>query len=326
MQHQPLQTTQPRRLFDEESSNEDEEESNFNYNLDDEDDEPEPEPEPEPQTRKRGKAKGKEKEPVQQSQSRLIWKDKEVKALAQAWLEVSEADERGNDQDLAAFRQRVWEAFCTRMRKVYRNPTQIYAKWRPTNKSVMKFNGIYVNFCRQPPSGANQMDIIGLAEQQYADVTGTVFKSKVFWDVVKNHPKWLALKSPDDFTCGRGSKRSKTSSSTYTNTESSDGRTGIDLNVEEEPSEPPTVHVGRDAARAKRKQKGVADSSSGATYTSEHLQNLNVSLDGISKAKQVKAKKAVYKMLEEDPYLDPEVKKEVLAKARQDLYKTFSWI
>ncbi|KAL4588445.1 hypothetical protein LXL04_001335 [Taraxacum kok-saghyz] len=101
-------------------------------------------------------------------------------------------------------------------------------------------------------------------------------------------------------------------STTYTNTESSDGRIRIDLNVEEEPSKPPPVHVGRDAARAKRKQKGVADSSSGATYTFEHLQNLNVSLDGISKAKQIKAKK------KNDPDLDPEVKKEALANARQD--------
>ena len=253
---QRLQTTQPRRLFeDEESSNEDEEESMFNYTLEDEDDEPEPEPEPEPQTRKRGKAKGKEKEPVQQSGIRLIWKDKEVKALAQAWLEGSEDDENGNHQDLAAFRQTIWEGFCSRMGRVYRNPEQIYAKWRGTNRSVMKFNGIYVNICRQPPSGANQMDIIGLAEQQYADIEGKAFKSKVFWDVVKNHPKWLGLKSPDDFTCGRGSKRSKTSSTTYANTESSDGRTRIDLNVEEEPSEPPPVHVGSRCGKSKKKTK-----------------------------------------------------------------------
>ncbi|KAL4555717.1 hypothetical protein LXL04_038345 [Taraxacum kok-saghyz] len=141
---------------------------------------------------------------------------------------------------------------------------------------------------------------------------------KVFWDVVKNHPKWKTLKSPDDFTCGRG-KRSKTSESTYANTESSDGRTGIDLNVEE-PSESPRVHVGRDAAKAKRKQKGVSDSSSDATYTSEHLEKLNFTIDKLAQTKQLKEKKAIYKMLQEDPDLDPEVKKEALAKARQDFY------
>ena len=123
----------------------------------------------------------------------------------------------------------------------------------------------------------------------------------------------------------RSGKRSKTSESTYANTESSDGRTGIDLNVEE-PSESPTVQVGRDASRAKRKQKGVSDSSSGVTYTTEHLEKLNFTIDKLAQAKQMKEKKPIYKMLQEDPDLDPEVKKEALAKARQDLYKQCSWI
>ena len=133
-----------------------------------------------------------------------MWKDKEVKALAEAWLEISEDDDIGDDQDLTDFKTRVWQVFCTRMGQVYRSPDQIYSKWRNTNKSVMKFNGIYLNIMRQPPSGATEMDIIGLAFQQYEEQELVPFKAKVFWDVVSEKAKWKCLKSPDDFTCGRG--------------------------------------------------------------------------------------------------------------------------
>ena len=189
----------------------------------------------------------------------------------------------------------------------------------------MKFNGIYLNIMRQPPSGATEMDIIGLAFQQYEEQELTPFKAKVFWDVVREKAKWKGLKSSDDVTCGRG-KRVKTSKSSYTYSASSDGRTGIDLNIDE-PIESPRVHVGRDAARAaKRKGKSGGTSSSGVSYTSEHLEKLNVTLDKIGDARQMKEKKAIYKMLQEDPDMDPEEKKRALAKARQDLYKACSWI
>ena len=81
------------------------------------------------------------------------------------------------------------------------------------------------------------------------------------WEMVREHHKWKALESADDFTGGLA-KRSKTSSTTHSF--SSDSHTGIDLNYARQYEEP-VQYIGRDRAKnlAKIKLKDDVDASSG---------------------------------------------------------------
>ena len=92
----------------------------------------------------------------------------------------------------------------------------------------MVFNGIYMNATRNPHNGANEVDVLAKVCQIYKEKASKTFANETFWGVVKNKPKWLALKSADDFT--GISKRTRTSEPTHN--QSSDVYIVIDLNNE----------------------------------------------------------------------------------------------
>lgn len=87
------------------------------------------------------------------------WTNKEKKALAQTWLDVSEDLTTGDDQSGPTFKRRVWKSFCASMKEC-RFTSQVYSKWRTANKNSMEFNDIYISATRNPQSGANEVDVL----------------------------------------------------------------------------------------------------------------------------------------------------------------------
>ena len=260
---------------------------------------------------------GKGKKPRAKAQP---WVPEEEKALAQAWVDVSENSVRGNAQSGKDFKIRVWKNFCGRMQKVYRSPSQTYSKWRNVNTKVMAFNGIYINIVRAPPSGTNESDWVTTAQNLFKVKTKQTFQHMEFWLVVRNYSKWKALESADDFT-GVSTKRSKTSSTTHSG--SSDAHTGIDLNAQQ--YEEPVRHMGRD--QAKRKLKGVAGSSSDTNVTEMigKLDKYDATLQTIAKAKMLREEhRAMEMILRDDSHLDEE-NRSWLAKAKANIRKKFTF-
>ncbi|CAI9287821.1 unnamed protein product [Lactuca saligna] len=90
------------------------------------------------------------------------------------------------------------------------------------HQALMKFNDIYMNSIRNPQSGANEVDVLSKFHKIYKAKDGKPFGNEAFWGVVNDKPKWLNLKSVDDYV--GMSKRSKTSESAHI--QSSDARIG----------------------------------------------------------------------------------------------------
>lgn len=146
-----------------------------------------------PKSNQKEKNKGKGKAP-----SKGLM-DNEERAIAQAWLDVSENLAMSDNQDSITIKNRVWISFCVLMKKEHHNANQLYLKWRTTNKALLEFNDIYMNATYNMQSSANEVDVIAKARQIYKAKVDRAFANDAFWEGVKNKPKWLALKSIDDF-------------------------------------------------------------------------------------------------------------------------------
>ncbi|KAL4579829.1 hypothetical protein LXL04_015996 [Taraxacum kok-saghyz] len=197
----------------------------------------------------------------------------------------------------------------------------MYSKWRKVNGKVMAFNGIYANVLRNSPSGTNESDWVTLAQRLYKVKIKQDFAHMEFWVEVKDHYKWKALESAEDFT-GGASKRSKTSSTTYSF--SSEAHTGIDLNNAQQDEEP-VQHMERD--RAKRKLKGVVGSSSGTNVDQmmKKLDGYDTTLQSIAEMKKLREQtREMELMLEDDSQLDEE-SRSWLARAKTNLRKRFTF-
>ena len=66
------------------------------------------------------------------------------------------------------------------MGKNCRNWSQIYSKWRTTNRKAMDFNDIYANVARITPSGTNNVDQITITQELFKNTNKQPFTQTVF--------------------------------------------------------------------------------------------------------------------------------------------------
>ncbi|XP_022001949.1 glutathione S-transferase T3-like [Helianthus annuus] len=180
-----------------------------------------------------------------------FWSPKEEFELAKAWLDVSEDEIVGDDQDIKAFWGRIRDKFFAAMgRGVYRTPDSFSGKWGALRTKVSNFNNIYNNLVNNTRrrSGASDVDIMTEAHTEYRMHQGHMFNLVTTWELLRKSPKWH-LVPPFDPTRPR-SKRSKSTSTTEPS--GSDARTVINLNEDADEFEEPQ-ELSRPTGRDKSK-------------------------------------------------------------------------
>ncbi|XP_022030274.1 uncharacterized protein LOC110931175 [Helianthus annuus] len=162
--------------------------------------------------------------------------------LSQAWLDVSEDEIVGNDQDIKVFLRRICEKFFAAMgRGEYCTADSFSGKWTAMRTKITNFNNShnhYTNNVRRI-SGSSNVDVMTSAHNDYRLHHGHPFTMIPSWELLCKSLKWH-LVPPFDPTAHR-SKRSKSTSTTEPS--ESDARTTINLNDDfdefEQPQELP---------------------------------------------------------------------------------------
>ncbi|KAJ0683096.1 putative glutathione transferase [Helianthus annuus] len=222
-----------------------------------------------------------------------FWSPKEEFELAKAWLDVSEDEIVGDDQDIKVFWGRIREKFFAAMgRGVYRTADSFSGKWGAMRLKVSNFNNIYNNLVNNTRrrSGASDVDVLTEAHNDYRMHLGHMFTLVTTWELLRKSPKWH-LVPPFDPTRPR-SKRSKSTSTTEPS--ESDARTVINLNEDadefEEPQELPRP-TGRDKSKAKA--RGKSTKSEGPSKISEFQADLKKIISIREKDQQMRMEKQI---------------------------------
>ncbi|GKC70017.1 glutathione S-transferase T3-like protein [Tanacetum coccineum] len=136
--------------------------------------------------------------------------------------------------------------------------------------AVVRFCGVYGNVMRRmQTSGASDADYYASALMHYEAETGTTFKLRHCWEILKDSPKWQQSELPKFAAKSRGgSKRFNSSSSSSFNTESGEASINLNTNVGDDDDEDEVQEIrrpiSRDKARnvAKKKRSRASGSSS----------------------------------------------------------------
>ncbi|GKD32468.1 zinc finger BED domain-containing protein RICESLEEPER 2-like protein [Tanacetum coccineum] len=156
--------------------------------------------------------------------------------------------------------------------------------------AVVRFCGVYGNVMRRlQESRASDADYYARALMDYEAETGTTFKLRHCWEILKDSPKWMQselLKFTAKYR--GGSKRYKSSGSSSFNTES--GKASINLNANVGDNEEDEVHkirrpMGRDKVKDAAKKKGSRASGS-SSANDETLARLMVTKMAIQKKEE----------------------------------------
>ncbi|GKC98075.1 ALP1-like protein, partial [Tanacetum coccineum] len=145
-------------------------------------------------------------EAVATSPQQIAWTHEEEITLCKRWVDVSKNSKLGNSMKEAGF----WCAVLAYME----SKTKLYGR-RTAQES-----------------GAEDEDYFNRALMDYQDETGTTFKYRHCWEILKNSPKWKQSEFPKFAAKSRGgSKRYKSSGSSSFNTESEDASINLNTNV-----------------------------------------------------------------------------------------------
>ncbi|GJX64051.1 hypothetical protein Tco_0298394 [Tanacetum coccineum] len=151
--------------------------------------------------------RGRQKRTIQSDYAprQIVWTNEEEIVLCIGWVYVFENSSVGNTRKDAGFWSKVLQ-YMERKTKQYGRRTY------------------------DMESGASDEDYYARALVDYEAKTGTTFKLRHFWEVLKCSPKWIQSKVPKfSAKSGGGSKRYKSSGSSSFNTEY--GEASINLNA-----------------------------------------------------------------------------------------------
>ncbi|PWA94497.1 ABC transporter Tap-like, P-loop containing nucleoside triphosphate hydrolase [Artemisia annua] len=138
-------------------------------------------------------------EEVAEFRSRKLWSKDEEKVLAEAWIEISQDKDMGNDKDNDFFWNEIYELFNERTTGDHRTKNMLTGKWTRLNSDCQKFNSNYKHIGRR--SGENEYDQIKNAETNFEQRFGTrSFTYLHVWEILKQYPKWDA-EDPLNFAC-----------------------------------------------------------------------------------------------------------------------------
>jgi hypothetical protein len=123
------------------------------------------------------------------------WTTSEELVLVKAVIDVTEDPIVGNSQPRKAFYSRVGEKFHEEIgvEEEYRNVDQLSSKWGSIKQKVAKFNGIVKGILRNRPSGANDLDIEGMATKRYKDEHNATAPPTEHWQILRRTPKFQEL-------------------------------------------------------------------------------------------------------------------------------------
>ncbi|XP_021985421.1 glutathione S-transferase T2-like [Helianthus annuus] len=123
-----------------------------------------------------------------------FWSPKEEFELAKAWLDVSEDEIVGDDQDIKVFWGRTREKFFAAMgRGVYRTADSFSGKWGAMRLKVSNFNNIYNNLVNNTRrrSGVSDVDVVIEAHNDYRMHHGHMFTLVTTWELLRKSPNSL---------------------------------------------------------------------------------------------------------------------------------------
>ena len=73
-----------------------------------------------------------------------------------------------------------------------KNWKQLKNQWQKINNSCHKFSACYKQVCQRKKSDSFEIDVMRDAHAIYLQDLKTSFKLQNVWEIVRNHPKWLA--------------------------------------------------------------------------------------------------------------------------------------
>jgi len=209
--------------------------------------------------------------------SAVSWEAVEDVALMSAWVFISGDPIVGTNQKGDS----LWEAVYKMYEKSRKeNPGKLSkrtvesmrARWSRLNKNATKWIGCYKEAYSQKTSGMSMGDVDTIAHQLYNKKTGFPH-TLVFEKVMRHTPKW-------ELSYGGGTRRPHPDatesdeeghgSSKKSRTDEDDGPSDTPVSGASTISRP----TGRNAAKAKRKGKGVSSSSSNVVIPEEFTNEL----------------------------------------------------
>ncbi|XP_021991875.1 glutathione S-transferase T3-like [Helianthus annuus] len=224
-----------------------------------------------------------------------FWSPKKEFELAKAWLDVSEDEIVGNDQDIKVFWARIREKFFATMgHGKYRTPDSFSGKWSAMRTKVSNFNNIYTNLVNnnRRKSGSSDVDVMTQAHTDYRLYHGHYFTMVTTWEFLRKSPKWH-LVPPFDPT-RPWSKRSKSTSTTEPS--GSEARIIINLNNDvdefEEPEELPRPKC-MDKSKLAARGKSSSTPSDGPSKLNDFEESLNKIIAIREKDQQMKMEKQI---------------------------------
>ncbi|GJR76277.1 glutathione S-transferase T3-like protein [Tanacetum coccineum] len=221
-----------------------------------------------PKTKK--PTRGRQKRTIQSDDAprQVAWTNEEEIALCKGWVYVSENSSVGNTRKDVGFWCEVLQYMESKTNQYGRRTyDMVNGKWKTVRPAVVRFCGVYGNVLRRlQESGASDEDYYAMALVDYEAETGTTFKLRHCWEILKGSPKWMQSEVPKFAAkSGEGSKRYKTSGSSSFNIESGEASINLNANVgDDEEDEVQEIRrpIGRDKAKDVAKKKGSRASGS----------------------------------------------------------------
>ena len=138
-------------------------------------------------------------EEIGHTRARKLWSKAEETLLAEAWIEVSQDEELGNDKENEFFWNEIHALFSERTTEAPRTKNMLSGKWSRMNADCQKFHAIYKHLERR--SGENDHDHVENAKTSFSQRFGQRgFNLVHVWEILKRYPKWDA-EEPLDITC-----------------------------------------------------------------------------------------------------------------------------
>ncbi|GKE26896.1 glutathione S-transferase T3-like protein [Tanacetum coccineum] len=146
-----------------------------------------------PKTKKPTRARQKRTIQSDNAPRQTAWTHEEEIALCKGWVDVSKNNMLGNSRKEAGFWCAVL-AYMVSKTKQYGRRTydMVNGKWKTVRPTGVRFCGVYGNVMRRgQESGASDEDYFERALMDYQAETGTTFKYRHCWEILKNSPKWM---------------------------------------------------------------------------------------------------------------------------------------